>query len=510
MAAQGFPFQCERICPSADGLDVDVAVEGALRVYADPLDARAFGELIARHGTAEKAADAVAKRCMPEAVRRVCSAREAETLERMTPTDWRMALGESAKAPLFESGLEIVSIAKRSVQCAELGRRRSEAAEAEAVAHRQKQREKAAAARHESQMAELDRRAELMARYRELQKQMPALSVAAIARHFSDVDREALYRLLIATESGAATTKRLWAVSGNELLGWAGGRFEKPDKRLKLPREVGPIRSVGLLTDGPRPQVAVGGQGAVALLDVDPFEVVKVLPLPGGGEGKLGVNAVQRAARTVWATHSGFGLIAWPGGEPKAGRRMLADAVAGGGTVRCLGACPDGRLALAVGDRVVVFHGSVTSPEPQTLGPYGAEITALLPAADAVLVALADGRVIRQSLTDPAEREVVVRCGSAVTGLATLDVEPPRLIVADGGFGLRCRVVGEEADIESVYAAPDKRCRWAAAAGDYLYAVSTDRIGLLVWRVAEPQKPAHWINVRRLTHHSVADLAVML
>ncbi len=505
-----FPFQCEQTAASADGLDVAVTVEGKLGVYADPLDARAFEARVARHGTAAKAAAAVAAGCMPEAVRRVCGDRNAETLEQMTLRDWRDALAEGAKAALFEAGLEIVDCSNRHVHCEELAHRRAETAEAEAVAHRHRQREKADVARHETQMAELDRRAELLARYRELRKQMPSLSVSVIARHFSDVDREALYRLLIATESGAATTKMLWAVSGGELLGWEGGAFEMPLRRLRVSVEAGALRSVSVLTDGPRPRIAVGGQKAVALVEPDPFEVVKILPLPGGGGGKFGVNAVRRIGRCVWATHSGIGLIAWPGGEACEGKRMFAEMIAAGGTVRGLCQCSDGRLALATGDRVLIFHGSMTGADPILCGSMRAEITALLPIEGAILVALADGRVLRQSLAKPDERSVVSRHGSAITDLVLLNVEPPRLIVADNGFGLRCRVLGEAADIESIYVTADKRCRWAAAAGDYVYAVTTDRNGLLVWRVGEPRTPAHWINVRRQTHHSVSDLAVQL
>jgi hypothetical protein len=508
MADALFPFRVEKTCPSADGLDVQVAVAGTLAVYDDPLDARAFEQLAWQRGGPEAAADGVADRCMPDAVRQVCAARAADTLEAMTPKDWQAALAEAAKAVLFETGLELTACTQRDVRCTELDRRRALAAEAEAVAHRQRQKAKAEAARHETRMAELEQREQVLARYRQLKARLGDLSVEQIARHFGDVDREALYRMLISTQTNLPTTRFLWAVSGDELLGWRGGEFAKPHRRLKLPPEVAPLRSVSLLTDGPQPQLTVGGRGGVALVSIEPLEILRVYRLPVAQDANLGVNSAARAARHLWATHSGVGLIRWPKDRPEDGRIIDCEGLRGGGAVRGLCRTQDGELLCGVGDRLVQMDPTVEPLGCRSFDPFGAEVTALCATGRTALIGTADGRIWSQDLEDLPRRSMLARSGSAVGGLALLAAEPPRLIVADGGFGLRVRVLGERAEIETTYAVEGKRCRWTAAAGDYLYAVTASRIGLLAWRLDEPAKPAHWVNVRRLTHHSVVDVAV--
>jgi hypothetical protein len=188
---------------------------------------------------------------------------------------------------------------------------------------------------------------------------------------------------------------------------------------------------------------------------------------------------------------------------------IAADRVRGGGTVRGLCRTNDGRLALADGDRVVMLDASAAAPDAVAFEPLGAEITGLLAWESALLIGTADGRVLRCEPADPTAWRPLCRAEDAVTGMAVLAAEPPRLVLADGGMGLRCRVLGEAARIETLYGAGDKRCRWVAVAGDYLYAGTADRTGVLAWRVGEPLEPAHWINVRRLTGHSLADLAVV-
>lgn len=346
---------------------------------------------------------------------------------------------------------------------------------------------------------------ELLQRLAALARENPGMPMPDLIRMFDPEQRGDLYRGLLASQP-ATKTAFILAVAGQELV-WFGPDQSEPARRVTLPNEAGPLRSVRLSRTHGLPILLVGAARGVhrvapngELLGSYPFEPPR--PIRGG------VNSSAICAGKLYATHSEVGLIAWTLATNEKPEFLLPGETQNARTIRDVQADPENRLWLAIGDSVLAWNPTDASPPIRRRLPGTVECLALT--RSFVIAGLDDGRVLQWSRLAPDRGEArTLRppTGDAVHSIGVLESSGvPRILIADGRPMVDLVVIDDAHRIE--FRAPEP-LRWAWAAEDCIVAANERRDRLFRWQIAGPDEPAAAFSVGRLTSHTIQD-AILL
>ncbi len=347
---------------------------------------------------------------------------------------------------------------------------------------------------------------ELLQRLAALSRENPGMPMPDLVKMFDADQRGDLYRGLLATQP-ATRTASILAVAGQDLLWFAPDRPNEPIRRVALPPEAGPLRSVRMACTNGAKTLLVGAARGVHRVSPS-GEVLSTFTFDPPRPVRGGVNAATIIADRLFATHSEVGLIAWSLAADDKFEFTLPGETANARTIRDIQADPDGRLWFAVADSVLAWNPTDGSPPIRRRLPGTVECLTLTESF--VVAGLDDGRVLHWSRIAPDRGEArTLRppTGDAVHSLGVLAASGvPRILIADGRPMVDLVVIDDAHRIE--FRAPEA-VRWAWVAEDVIVAANERRDRLFLWPIAAPDEPAASFPVGRLTGHTLQDAAVL-
>jgi hypothetical protein len=343
----------------------------------------------------------------------------------------------------------------------------------------------------------------------ELTERDPEVRLGEMVRTFAEQDRAELYEALWSSEAAGGRTRWVVAAAGKELVFFEPGLWKTPVHRMTL-REAGALRSVQAVRHDDRVYMLAGAARGVYLFDVDQpdqcetyaFDVKPDRPIRGG------VNAAAMTAHHLLATHSEVGLLRWEIGWATS-EQMIPELTDGAKAVRNVQrvgndiwlSVDDGVLRLPEGvlvsDQAVIYTGS------------NAPVTALCAGDQGVFAGNARGDVLRWSLSEPGEPEVLHRghgrpaetvCIRSAGGV-------DRLLLADGGPVLLARVLGDS--FVCGYDGGGQAVRRAEIADDVFVGLNDTRDRVLCWLPHQPSEPAAALPLAQQLGQRVQDVCLV-
>lgn len=347
---------------------------------------------------------------------------------------------------------------------------------------------------------------ELLQRLAALSRENPGMPMADLIRMFDPQQRGDLYRGLLASQP-ATRTAAILAVAGQDLLWFAPERPTEPTRRLTLPPEAGPLRSIRIARNNDATTLLAGAARGVHRVSPS-GEILGTFIFEPPREVRGGVNAATIIGDRLFATHSEVGLISWPLASNDKFEFLLPGETQNARTVRDAQADVDGRLWFAVADSVLAWNPADGSPPIRRRLPSAVECLAITHSF--AIAGLDEGRVLHWSRIAPDRGEAQTLrppTGDAVHSIGKLESSGvPRILVADGRPMADLIVIDDAQRIE--FRAPEP-LRWAWAAEDCIVAANERRDRLFLWPIAGPEEPAASIPVGRITGHTIQD-AILL
>lgn len=345
------------------------------------------------------------------------------------------------------------------------------------------------AKRHARRLAEIDRAAEIAARFASLRQANPDVSPASLLERLHPGERDAIAAGVLAADVAAAT---VWVVAGSTLL-WAVIPTDGPPAtgmRLALD-QFGPLRCIRRIGAAGGARLAIGARGGVMLLDPD--DPGQMQAFASASLSQRGFNAVGIDGARLLATHGEIGLVAWSLQEGIELRRWTVDSAVD------VVASPAGVI---VATRRALLHPR--GDALHELATCDADVIALAGDGAATHALLADGQVLSVSPSAPTRRTAR---RAEVTAAAGWDSPIGyRIVRATGAAGVEA--FGLDDSIVTHFLSPHAGLRMVAAGDGLVAGVSADRQRLIVWRASEPRQPAGEINITAVTGHRVAGICI--
>jgi len=295
--------------------------------------------------------------------------------------------------------------------------------------------------------------------------------------------------------------------TGRQVLVFDPMSADTPRPAYEFSGELGPLRSVRILTLEGQRHVAGGARDGVYLISAGAGDAALTYPLPSRTQGRTGVNAVAAHDGRLFATHAEHGLTEWDLNAPgQPGRPVLPDLTAGARACRQVQVTDAGRLVFSVDNTVVSADLANPAATPVIYRGAAGEIATIWCAPDAMFAGTNRGAVLRWSHDAPEADEVVLRKGHAVYGLKPVYLDGI-LHLAVGARDYAVTALRLDDLTETLFRSPRWQVRFVAGASDFLAGIDAQRATMLVWDTASPARPAHTVPIRPVTGHSVQDLA---
>jgi hypothetical protein len=277
---------------------------------------------------------------------------------------------------------------------------------------------------------------------------------------------------------------------------------------VTLEGDIGPLRSVQCCTlPNGEVRLLAGAARGVYELAVDGSAPELVYRVADAVGVRGGFNAAACVGDSVFASHSELGLLRWRRSDPDRSMACLAELTRGAKAVRHVHGV-DGKFALSVDEKIIVFHPQEES-DPRVFTGSRSAITAALVTGGEAFAGNADGQVLHWpdgALNSP--QVLHGGSGRAAESVALLSIGGvPRLLYTDTTLAVFARVLGDTFTCR--YEAGGQTIRRADAAPDFIVGTTDARDRLVIWRPNRPALPIATINVARLTGHTVQDVALI-
>jgi hypothetical protein len=506
-------FRLENL-PCADSHLIRILFNCSVQVLDNAIERRAFAETFLSTKTTVTADDLIAhfQPALRIAASRITPTQTAQHWIDANSNDALVqALRQAADPIEFDSGLKLLPPFDLVVESDTLHRERLDHIQREAT-------ERRAA----GQLQHVQHSTELLKQFQSLRQAAPDLSASAILQRLSSTDRGDMFEaLLLATPDTKPAP--LWAVAGPDLL-----RIDtttNPPKCDRIPLASEPFRSVQPDHLDGRPILLMGARTKVILYDTQNlseknFEDNLLTT-------QLGFNRALIHNNKIWASHAEAGIRAWnlsgevharivpaqlpqptfhrPASRPGSSSQSLAStaqtlSVAG---ARNLIPVDSTRLLFTVGNRLIALDASTLDLTP--LAPdIQADVTALLPTPDQILVIYDNGTLLaldRQTL-----EVITTQHRPARTTAAELLpwLNETRLLLAHDDGCIDC--IGLEDSLTTEYRSAYRDIRALAASATIVAAITADRTRIVLWHAWDGTKPYAEIHVSALTRHRVTDV----
>jgi hypothetical protein len=468
---------------SSDGHRIHATLRGGVAVPGNDIDRRMLVEVLLRDRDILLPVDAVSY---------LTTHALAPTRDFMTEKTGSHMLSPAGRAELlaflraiceraaFACGIELVEPIELDVQSPTLSadlHRAADRARAESDA--------TARARHLQHLAELSA----------ILKQTPP---ELVLQTVNEADRAMALAALLAPNDKRATP--LFAVAGEKIIRWNPADGTTPAVVAMDDLDIGAFRSIQSIQIDSHPNLAIGGQNGVALLDLA-FEN-PISFTDSESASRLGFNAVAVLASSdeIWATHSERGIVCWQRSKNAAPLRIhsIDDNPQPG--ARNLVALAGDRLAFSAQNRVFVC--SEVGIEEIYAG--AADVVALVPDDRLLNVIHEDGQwtALERRTWRKVSQQATGGPVSAATGLPWPG--GVRLLLARRDGAVDC--LGTQDTLVTRYASRHLGLRSLTATQGWIAGATTDRQRIILWRAADGQAAADEIHAASLTGHRVADI----
>lgn len=472
-----------------DGHDLRLRCQAPVRLHDAEVDRTAFADRFLRTrvtATSDDVADVLAREMAP-AFEVAAKSHDAATLLDDPPTGILASLDAAARRAGFGIGLEITGPLTLTAESPSLARRRvEEAAEAARLA----------SAEHEG---------DLLRRFGDIRRHNPAVPAGAMLMGIAEPQRRDVLLALLKA-GGNVRHAPLFVVAGEGLF-----RIDiEADEvePLRLPGELGPIRSIRAIRRASKPALLVGARDGVYLVDpASPQSAeafVADVPDSAHGFSHLGFDGSNDV---ICARHTHVGFVSWQVGL---GTRVIYSGEDFASGDPSAVAAADGQVFVAAGSAVYTV---IPGAPPEQLFDRGAGRAVFLRVIGPdLVVAWEDGAVTHQRIVagrdeqageGPAHLLPFEPC--ALGALPWLGDE--RLILGGSGKG-ELAILGIHDDVRLPLESESGPVKAVAASAGVIAGISEDRQRLLAWRAWE-QKPYRDLHLISRLRGRAADLAFL-
>jgi hypothetical protein len=538
---------------SGDAVPLDATIRIGLQAGRHELDMLALDErLLVRDETADaEALRRALSTAVTDAVRAFFAGRPmAEIMGPSLRADLSAAVAEGAKAACLECGVSITGLEQADVLSPAWKERLAAEARSRKAVEDLRLAEEIERRRHEGRLAKVEQLERLASRLDKLREQFPGASLEALIGRVEEENRGELYDALLGLHPDAQPVRRLYVAVGRAVYGFDPPDWSKAADLLHPSPQLGMVRSVRLLPgpvgpggeSGPA-DLAVGCQFGVHVLPADGTPA-RDYPLPAEARRrnlKGGINSVCRSGSWLFASHSEVGLTAWNVAEPGREGFTVELGLPAAGSARGVSTDRAGRIVASWGATLLRLDPAklyVMPRDPAAAAAAGQdpdeskttvdggrvdarralelytgsdeEITCLLAGETDLLAGTSGGRLLRWPADAPPGRaEEIDRSPHKVYSLGEAMLGGVRrLLIGDNGFSVRARVLGDHK--ESRFRLTAAPVCFVAGGSDYIFAVDAAQAHIFVWKATDPERTVADIPIRRMTQHSVKDIAVLL
>jgi len=391
----------------------------------------------------------------------------------------------------FGCGLELLPPATLEIDSPTLRQQMLEEAQRQAL-----QRQTQARVEH------LQSATELFRQFESLRQASPSLSPGQILARIAPTDQAELLRSLLQASAQKQTAASvIWLAVADALV-----KITPPAEGSDLKTQLvpvldtlGPLRSVSLAAAG---TLLAGARSGVWVIDVNAPD--KLIALPDaqttsamGFNRAVGDGAAEE--RTVIATHSEAGVVAWKIAQPNS----VAWAIRGV-SAKHLTRLPSGNLLAAVKSQLLcIMPDGINHYLP---GDADAEIIAILPLPDSLLIVRANGRLERISSDDFASLGAIDYPEPLAAAALLPWLGSTRVLLAPAAGPPAC--IGLDDELTTQYRSVYQQLILPAASSQFVAAVTADRQRLVLWPTWDGRQPMVQINVAALARHRITDIAL--
>lgn len=489
-----------------DGHTISGACDVLLRWRAEPDELAALrkslldGQRLTLPRLAERFAEGGARTAFAAFVR---ERNAADLLESDPRPTLLQHLRDSLKRFCFDTGVEIVRVAKLDWGSDSFARQRALELEAAQRVERIKARE----------MVE---KAALAATHRKIAGLGGLLEKLESAAGESDTQWHELLPALSPNERGQLL-ENLWritpdrakavyivAIAGNTCLWLDPANPETVVRQVELPETLGGLRSVTF--DALQGLLLVGAGQGVWVLDAERGAQQAMLPVPNCPPQRTGFNAAVRAEDRIVATHSALGCWVWRLDDPDSAAPVFEPV--DGAPKRICAVTKSGEDRLIFGADNVVRVWLLDADESAELARLDDAVRALAVDAGGVYAGLSDGTVVRLGSDRAIEPQVVHRVHDAVESIALRRWNDLlEMVVPHGAAGVLS--VYAEQGVTAPLLTANQPLRRVWASDDLVVGLTDRRDRLIVMNANMPERQGFDVPIGQMTGRSVQDACIV-
>ena len=493
---------------SSDNHDLVIHFICSAKVIADPTEQQMFEEVLlgSRYSLTEDDLAAHFAPTLRSAAARITQTHAATAwINGDNAQELTDALHKAASSIAFGCGIELLPPFQLEITSPSFQRQQ------------QRSRQQAFAERQTAEQVEhVQRAAELLKQFQSIRQSAPDLSPGRVLQQISAADRGAVLQSVLLASAKQAENDRLWAVAGPYLVRIDLASGPPQPRLLPLPPTLGPLRSIQAAdVDGKRMLLA-GARGGFILIDPENPTNAKLFS-DRATESQLGFNQVVYWGKKQGfvASHGDAGIVQWSAEAPDSPAAALrpsqflagpAMITSDSGSTHTAGP----RNVQPLDDRYVAFSAAtklfITDLQAAQFIPTesSAEITAILPEDDRLLILFEDGAVgsldrKTRQFTNLFRRGTRIRSAGALPWLGT-----SRLLLAGDDGPVQC--IGLDDPLLSEYQSAHRGLRIVAGSSSVIAGVSSDRQRLILWQSWDGRQPLMEVYLTGLTRHRIADI----
>jgi hypothetical protein len=501
---------------TSDAHCLEVRLGCGIRVAENSADRRMFAQVVLGSRSSvgiDVLADDFAPAIQAAAAAVAAQHSATDATEHRVDQEMLDALQKASESAAFARGLQILPPFQLQISSPSLEQSRLE------QSARARAEERAA-----GQIRHVQRAAELLKHFKQLQAASPDLSAGSILEQLSATERGAALQTLLLASAQQATSL-LWAVAGSRLLRIdpraPGG--SKVDQ-IELSSLLGPLRSVQPADSAGAGALLIGAQSGVFLVHPDDpgkstrYEIET-------GESQLGFNSAAVTDGRIWACHGDAGVVAWPledGKHPvivapptpipmeQLGAYQTA-ATAGspslmGTRSRLMGP----RNVTAIDDHWVIYSTGSNAwcsdgkSQVKIDSSAQSELVAIIGDASSLILIHENGTL---DIVDRKTRQVLSsrHVGGSICAASELPwLGGRRILLATAAGPIDC--IGLDDSVVTRFSSRYSAMRAVAAAADFVAAISPDRQRIALWHSHQGAEPCAEIHVASIARHRAADI----
>lgn len=276
---------------------------------------------------------------------------------------------------------------------------------------------------------------------------------------------------------------------------------------IRIPKELGPVRSVTPDRLYGQPVLLVGMRDGVAIVHPHTDKPSTRYGFGCVSSKGLGVNSATIHNGYLYATHSEHGLFRWRLDSPTTSERLFLQLLRGKNTVRCLTVLDSNRIMFIADGQLFSFNRTATTPDLVYESVDNARLLAARLFEHKVYIIASNGRVSCFDLVFRRSESVmscepthlysaqIVRCMNSPNLLLGMR-KPYALLIGLGDAGERIS-----------YRCGADNLRFATATNAYVMAVDWTQSHLYIWNANSPAAPITRLPVAQMTGNHIQDLA---